>query len=121
MQQTLLSKNELRFLSRRTHGGRVRKRKSARPLICGAVTHIVLKSSQAKGPLSFYRNKQLIAYLLRERSRKYFVEILDFVNMGNHLHLKVRFKSKIHFQNFLRTFTAILARAITRARRGITF
>lgn len=49
------------------------------------------------------------------------MEILDFVNMGNHLHFKVRFKDKKHFQNFLRTFAAILARKITGAHRSNSF
>jgi len=59
--------------------------------------------------------------LLNERKNKFFVEILDFVNMGNHLHLKVRFKDKKRFQNFLRTFAAILARKITGAHRSNSF
>jgi hypothetical protein len=46
---------------------------------------------------------------------------LDWVNMGNHLHLKVRFNDKKRFQDFLRTFTALLARKITGACRGKRF
>jgi hypothetical protein len=41
--------------------------------------------------------------------------------MGNHLHLKVKFKDKKRFQNFLKTFPALLARRITGAHRGTKF
>lgn len=41
--------------------------------------------------------------------------------MGNHLHLKVRFKDPKRFHNFLRTFTGLLARKLTQAHRGTKF
>lgn len=78
----------------------------------------MFKSAKARGSFSFYRHKSLITALLRERSRRFFVEVQDFVNMGNHLHLKVRFKDCRQFQNFLRTFAGLLARRITKAHRG---
>lgn len=123
MQQNLLPKSELKFLSTRTHGGSSRKpgRKVKRPLIPGAITHLVLKSSKAQGPLSFYKHKKLVHSLIHEKARKFFVEIVDFVNMGNHLHIKVRFKDAARFQQFLKSYTALLARKITGARRGQPF
>lgn len=123
MQLSLDSKKELRTFKKLTHGGlqRKSKRKTARPLVPGKLTHVVFKSSKAKGSLSFYKNKLLVKYLLKQRSQKYFIEILDFVNMGNHLHLKVRFKNTVYFKNFLRTFSALLARKITKARKGFKF
>ncbi len=71
--------------------------------------------------MSFYRHKKIVSALLKERSQKFFIEILDFVNMGNHLHLKVRFKDAKRFQNFLRTFAGLLARKLTKAHRGSSF
>lgn len=123
MQQTLLSKNDLRSFKRYTHGGTSlkKRRKIKRPLVPGRTTHVVFKSSKAKGRLSFYRNKKLINSLLKERSRRFFVEIQDFVNMGNHLHLKVRFQDADMFRNFLRTFSGLLARRLTGAHRGTSF
>lgn len=123
LQQTLLPKQELRYVKRYVHGGTKfkKRRKVKRPLIPGAVTHVVLKSSKARGTLCFLRNKRLVSALLKERARKFFVEILDVVNMGNHLHIKVRFRNVESFQNFLRTFTALLARRLTGARRGVKF
>ncbi len=110
-------------MKRHTHGGIKfkRRRKNRRPLVPGRVTHLVFKSSKAKGSLSLYAHKRVVNQLLRQRAKKYFVEILDFVNMGNHLHLKVRFQDTERFQNFLRTFAALVARRITRARKGQRF
>lgn len=122
-QLNLLQQNELKYFKKNTHGGvnLKKRRKVKRPLIPGAITHLVLKSSKAKGDLSFYKHKKVVHFLLKERSKKFFVEILDYVNMGNHLHLKVRFKDPRKFQNFLRTFAALLARKITGAHRGTKF
>lgn len=122
-QSSFLPNSQLKFLKRRTHGGRhsTGRRKVKRPLIPGAVTHLVLKSSKAKGELSFYNHKVLVHALMKDKARKFFVEILDFVNMGNHLHLKVKFKDPIRFQKFLKSYTALLARMITGASRGRPF
>jgi REP element-mobilizing transposase RayT len=119
----LIPQQDLRFVKAMSFGGSKlkKRRKIERPLIPGAIHHVVLKSSKAIGTLSFYKNKNLTASLLKERSRKYFIEIIQWVNMGNHLHLKVRFKNRQNFQNFLRTFTAILARKITGAHRSKSF
>ncbi|MEK6555288.1 MAG: hypothetical protein AABZ31_08620 [Bdellovibrionota bacterium] len=116
----LLPKKELRTFKRYTHGGESlkKRRKIKRPLLPGCTTHVVLKSSRAKGGLSFYRHKRMIHLLLKERAKKSFVEIQDYVNMGNHLHLKVRFKNPEGFRAFLRTFTGLLARKLTNAHRG---
>ena len=123
MQLQLIQKNDLRTVKAWSFGGvkLKKRRKIARPLQPGSLTHVVLKSSKAKGRLSFYTHKHFVRSLLKQKSQKFFVEILDFVNMGNHLHLKVRFKDKKRFQQFLKSFTSLLARKITGARRGKPF
>ncbi len=123
MQLFLIPKSDLRTIKACSHGGvsLKKRRKIARPLLPGKVTHVVLKSSKAKGELSFYAHKRLVAQLLREKSKKFFVEILDWVNMGNHLHLKVRFKDRKRMGQFLKSFTALLARKITGAKKGRKF
>jgi REP element-mobilizing transposase RayT len=123
LQLSLIPQQDLRFVKAMSFGGSKlkKRRKVERPLIPGAIHHVVLKSSKAVGKLSFYHNKNFTTALLKERSKKYFIEIIQWVNMGNHLHLKVRFKSRQNFQNFLRTFTAILARKITGAHRSKSF
>jgi hypothetical protein len=121
-QLQLLPKDEMRYFKRYTHGGvGTKQRKVKRPLIPGLITHVVFKSSAAKGDLNFYKNKKLVERLLNERSNRFFVKVMAFVNMGNHLHLKVKFNDVKRFQSFLRTFAALLARKITGAKKGVTF
>jgi hypothetical protein len=124
MQLEFLPKNQLKDIKCRTHGGEhlKKRRKIERPLRINKIHHVVFKSRKATAKhLSFYTHKVVVAALLKERGRKYFIEIIDWVNMGNHLHLKVRFKDKVRFKNFLRTFAALLARKITKAHRGNPF
>ncbi|GIL18253.1 MAG: hypothetical protein BroJett040_20040 [Oligoflexia bacterium] len=123
MQLNLIPQKELRAIKARSFGGMKlkKRRKVARPLREGLVHHVVFKSSKAQGKLSFYTHKELVRNILHQRARMYFVEIMDFVNMGNHIHLKVKFNDRKRFQNFLRTFAAILARKITGAHRGKDF
>jgi REP element-mobilizing transposase RayT len=123
MQLDLIPKKEIKTFSKLTHGGESKKpkRKVKRPLIENKITHVVFKSSKAKGEFSFFKHKEMVKQILKQRSKKYFIEILSFVNMGNHLHLKVRFKNANYFRNFLRTFPALLARKITKAKRGFRF
>ncbi len=47
--------------------------------------------------------------------------MLDWVNMGNHLHLKIRFKDRKYVGKFLKSFSATLARKITGAKKGNKF
>lgn len=122
MQTSLLPKKELKFIQRTEHGGPTKgKRKKKRPLVPGAITHTVFKSSKAVGALSFRTNQKTVRSLLKERSRKFHIEILSFVIMKNHIHIQSRFRSSKHFQNFLRTFAAMLARKLTKASRGKAF
>ena len=122
-QLELIPKNDLGRIKARSFGGvsLKKRRKIERPLREGLIHHVVFKSSKAQGKLSFYTHKDLVAALLKERSRRFFVEILDWVNMGNHLHLKVRFRDRKRFQNFLKTFAGLLARRITQSHRGTRF
>ncbi len=118
-----MPKQELKHIKRATHGGTSlkKRRKTKRPLTPGAITHLVLKSSKAQGELSFYAHKELVHSLLKQKAKKFFVELHGFVNMGNHLHIKVRFKDRKRFQQFLKSYTALLARKITGAKKGSRF
>ncbi len=123
MQLNLIPKNKLRTIKAYSLGGTSikQRRKIKRPLINGLATHVVFKSSKAIGDLSFYTHKKLVANLLIEKSRKFYIEVLDWVNMGNHLHLKIRFKDRKYVGMFLKSFSATLARKITGANRGNRF
>lgn len=122
-QKTFIPKSELRSFKKLTHGGMnlKKRRKVKRPLIPGAVTHTVMKSSKAEGSRSFYKNKVLVRSLLQKTAKKYFIDIQDFVNMGNHLHVKAKFKDPKRFQNFLRVFSGLLARKLSGAEKGKAF
>lgn len=121
-----LSISEQKIYKRRLiHGGQNSKgrRKLHRPLIVKKWTHVVLKSDRAKGIYNFLtaKNSILIKQILRAKSKKAGVVIGDFVNMGNHLHLKVKFSSREQFKLFLRSITGLIARKITNAKRGKPF
>jgi REP element-mobilizing transposase RayT len=99
-----------------------RRRKTKRPLIEGRWTHLIFKSSRAHGDWSLLKryNRFFADQLLKQVSRRFYVQIRagSFVNMGNHLHLVVRFNDRKRFGQFLKSFSAQLARRVTGARRG---
>jgi len=111
-----------RKYGRTSHGGvsSKGKRKEYRPLAEKKWLHLTLKSAKAKGEWSFLspKNHKIIHDTLKSKAKKWGVEIAEVVNVGNHLHIKLRFKYREGFQNFLRSVTAVIARKITHARRG---
>jgi REP element-mobilizing transposase RayT len=104
------------------HGGvaHTGRRKSARPLEPSLPLYIVLRSSRAQGSWSLKRPDlepriHQTCYTLAER---YGVQIIEFANGGDQLHLLVRMDSRAGFQAFLRAFAGITARHVTGARKG---
>ncbi len=118
-----MAKNEMKYYKRYTHGGvnLKKRRKVERPLFNKKITHTVFKSSKAVGEYCMFKHRNLVANELNRLKKRFFIEILDFVNMGNHLHLKVRFRDKSMFKKFLKAFAGVLARKITGARKGKRF
>jgi hypothetical protein len=122
---------EWKKLSRKTHGGAhangnsrtAGKRKEFRPLDARRSLHLILKSDQAKGKYGLLvpRNQIFIAKTLEAKAKKFAVTIQSQANVGNHIHLKLRFRSKAQFQNFLRSITTLIARFVTGARKGKPF
>jgi REP element-mobilizing transposase RayT len=109
---------------KKTYGGNTQgKRKVARPISTKKWSHLVLKSNKAKGVLSLLTpiNSAKVKIIIKKQSLKHGVQITDFVNMGNHLHLKVKPHSRLGFQRFLKSTTAMIARAVTGARKGFKF
>jgi len=47
------------------------------------------------------------------------VRIYQYANSGNHLHLLLRAKTRRGFQRFLRTFSALVPRIVTGAKKGM--
>lgn len=101
------------------YGGELRNtragRSHARPLAVRESMHLVLRSTQAKGPLSFLRprNDKKVRDLVEKFSRQYGVRIISFANVGNHLHMQIRLGSRFAFTPFIRALTGAIAMAVT--------
>ena len=110
---------------RTTHGGAKLKghRKLERPLSTKRWIHLVLKSEKAKGSMSFLnaRNQIFIQKLQSEKAKKFGIKVARFVNVGNHLHFKIKISSRENFQKFLKSMTTQIARYVTGARKGKPF
>ncbi len=108
-----------------THGGEVSrgKRKTRRPLDTKRPLHLVMRAEKARGQLSLLtaQNKILVEKIIRKQSAKFGIRIAAFANVGNHLHLMLRFSRRKALQAFLVSLTALIARAVTRARKGHPF
>ena len=104
------------------HGGGIGqgKRKIRRPLDPKRALHLVLKSSQARGMKSFLqaRHAKRIENFIEHTARHYGIKVYRFVNVGNHLHLLVKFQDRSGIQNFLRIVTGKIALWITEAKKG---
>lgn len=107
------------------HGGElgVGKRKVARPIVTKRAMHVVLRASVAKGKLSLLRpkNARFIETEMARAGRRNGVKIYEFANVGNHLHLLLRAKTRDGFRVFLRTFAGKVAQGVTGAKKGNPF
>lgn len=104
------------------HGGDVRrgKRKLARPLATKRPLHLVFRAVKAKGTKSFlHRNhKGLIHLLLLETAERFFVKIIRYENVGNHLHVIIQGRTRAGIRAFLRVFPQKVMFQVTGARKG---
>ena len=97
------------------------KRKTKRPLFKNKSVHLVFKSSKAVGKFSLFQFNQQIKSLLLKRSKTDYFQILDFVNMGNHLHCHLKLHDVKKFKNFLKVFPGLIAKLVTKAKKGKPF
>lgn len=112
---TLASKSEF--------GGALLKKRRfrvARPVSTKETMHLVLKSSIARGSLSFrmpfHRSK--IAAIIRRSCTKFGVTLVRASNNSNHLHLHLKFGSRELYKRFVRSITGQIAMAVTGARKA---
>ncbi len=107
------------------HGGKFArgKRKCARPITTKEPMHIVLKSSKACGQYNMLRKVNLICVenVVRYYAKINYIKIYNYANVGNHLHILVRTKSREGFKRFLKTITARIAVIVTGAKKGTAF
>lgn len=96
-----------------------RGRLNPRPVSIKHPMHLVLKSSQAKGEFSFLRpaNRRSIELALKKHSQRCGVVVLHVANVGNHLHLMLRFKRRALYKSFIRGFTAAIALSVGKRNR----
>ena len=117
-----VSRIQNRNWSRLEHGGSVRKgrRKTRRPFDAKRPMHLVMRSTRAKGAWSFLhrRNKAGIHTLLVDLCKRYSVKLYRYENVGNHLHLIVRFPSRKELRAFLRVFAQGVMFLVTGACKG---
>lgn len=104
------------------HGGGLRKdrRKSIRPIDTKRPMHLVLRSSRAKGRWSFLHqnNVNRVSQIIRESGKHFDVKVYRSSNVGNHLHLLVKARSRRDFQGFLRVLSGAIVFAITGCKKG---
>jgi REP element-mobilizing transposase RayT len=107
-------------LIRKEHGGDIRRgqRKRERPVSTRRPMHLTLHSKRARGQWSMLQHQRGVHEALQSCARRTGVRIYDFANVGSHLHLLVRARRREAFQSFLRSFSGIVARIVTGARRG---
>lgn len=104
------------------HGGELAlgRRKTARPVAVRRPMHLVLRASIARGAWSMRapRHRRLIERELSRLARRFGIRVYRAANVGNHLHLLVRARHRVAFQNFVRAFAGSVARLVTGARAG---
>jgi REP element-mobilizing transposase RayT len=110
------------FKKRAVHGGGIRagKRKLSRPFIPGQPLHVVLRSSKARGDWSLLKkkNENSVSRIIYAHAERNGVDIYQYANGGNHLHVLLKCKSKKRFQAFLKSATGLIARHVLNAKKG---
>ncbi len=64
------------------------------------------------------QNKNMVKYLVNDTAKRYDVKLYGWENVGNHLHLHVRVRSRRALQNFLRVLPERIVFAVTGCRSG---
>jgi REP element-mobilizing transposase RayT len=92
-----------------------RGRLGRRPLATRQTMHLVLKSTRAKGDLSFRKSKnaQAIKRIVDRFTKKYGIRLISLANVGNHLHFHIKLGNLRTYSPFIRAITAAIAMAVT--------
>jgi len=95
-------------------------RKVKRPFIPNKAMHVTMRAPQARGSWNMLKdqNPTKVRGIITRFAKKNFIRIQHYANVGNHLHIMLRAKSRVSFANFLRTITCLISRVITGARKG---
>ena len=105
-----------------SHGGEHSKgkRKGLRPFDPKQALHVVLRSSKARGKYSMLAPQHCnhIRNLVSRLKARWGVSVYRYANVGNHLHLLIRAKSRTDWQGFIRELSGAIAIIVTGAKKG---
>lgn len=113
------SKHQLKFLKsvKSAYGGELLKtragRSRGRPISTYHSMHLVIRSSKAKGEYSLSRFRKPIEEILHKFGVKHGVKLIDFANVGNHLHIHIKLAHRHGYKRFIRAVTASIAMKVT--------
>jgi REP element-mobilizing transposase RayT len=82
--------------------------------------HVTLKSSKARGALSMLHPKHCnsIESFVRKTAEKWGVRIYRYANVGNHLHLLIKARSRPTWKSFAKELSGGIAQIVTGAQKG---
>ncbi len=107
---------------RLTHGGELSKgrRKLSRPIATRRPMHIVMRSSLALGGWSFLHpsHAPYIRRIVPLLARRFNVQLYEWSQNSNHLHLLLRAATRDGLKHFLMTVSGQISQKITCARKG---
>lgn len=79
--------------------------------------HVVLRSTHARGEWSFRRprNESRVQRIVAGATHKYGVKLISLANVGNHLHMQLKFGSRQGYLRFIRVVTGAIAKHVMSA------
>jgi len=88
-----------------------RKARGTRPLASTQTIHLVMRSTKAVGQMSFTYHHSLIKRLIESQALKSHVKVIDWANVGNHLHLHIQLPRLFResYCRFIRGLTGAIA------------
>ncbi|MBI2605058.1 MAG: transposase [Deltaproteobacteria bacterium] len=96
------------------------RRKTYRPFDSKKPVHVVMRAGRARGEWSLLRpaNRKTVDHIVRTYAKRFRVRVMEFQNVGNHLHLLVQASRRRDFRSFMRTIPAQIATKVTGAKKG---
>jgi len=96
-----------------------RNARGARPLASTQTIHLVMRSTKAIGKMSFTYHHSLIKRLIESQALKSHVKVMDWANVGNHLHLHIQLPRvfRASYNRFIRGLTGAIALKLFKANK----
>lgn len=85
------------------------KRKTKRPLDLNKSLHLVLKASDS---YKLLRNKTTVEQVISKYSEKLDVKVYSMATNADHVHLNVKFKSRVQYVAWVRAITSVLVQRV---------